>query len=230
MSLKNSLLEEFYKLFSFLDLVRKFGIRKGLQRVIYFKREAIVFERSLANEIPQFAHGHQVRLMDGRREDLNEISELYETDLGYRSRVRELNRRNENLLNRGFRLWPIYSGDTLIGHIWWLQGPIDKTSAAFRYLRWTKVSLGEGEVYLDLLFISSRFRGKGVANEVMSAVLWELQRREIKKAYTYVLKENVPSLWLIKVFGWTETRRVYFHRIFLVEAKDGCLSFISQMT
>jgi len=41
----------------------------------------------------------------------------------------------------------------------------------------------------------------------------------VVRPYTYVLKEGVPSLWTVRVFGWVEKRKVSFHRIIFLDIK-----------
>jgi len=103
-----------------------------------------------------------------------------------------------------------FRDDALIGYIWWHD---DSYAANDCYLSRFGVTLTEGEVYGDDLFIAPEFRGRGTPAAFVVAVEAELVRLGYRRMYGFVDATNTPARWLWTTSGYQVVKRRHTYRV-----------------
>jgi GNAT superfamily N-acetyltransferase len=77
-----------------------------------------------------------------------------------------------------------------------------------------RISLDATTAYLFDMYVEPEHRGMAVSTALFRAAFAQLRAQGIVKAMGYYDPTNVPALWMHRVLGYKEVRRVKVIRVF----------------
>lgn len=204
-----------YQFAQFELLIKEKDLLGALKEALYFNREMVLVEKYLETPLPNLKKIFPMNLILIKGSVLN--SEQYE----FSNKVRKM--KSKVYLKNGFNaFWGIYK-NKIIAEQWWTDFTKDKNTHPD--LKWMKINLKPGEIYAFDLFIDPEYRGSQATNFFIWNYLTELKKLNYQKIYGSFFTDNLPSLWIHRIFSYNEFKKVKRHRFFFFEIKDGKLCF-----
>jgi hypothetical protein len=194
-----SLQVRFYQI---IEIWKTKGMASLFHEVIYINRELILVEKNLVEFQPK-------PISEGKTGfKLIEISEQIAKDrrLKFSNKIRFL-KINKNL-SKGYNGFALIKNDEMIGDIWFIKP--DQTGALPYHpdLKLLEIKIGPGQAYMFDAFIEQDERGGGNINLFLNKALLALKNSGFKKIYGYYMADNLPALWMHRLFGYKEINRI----------------------
>jgi GNAT superfamily N-acetyltransferase len=95
----------------------------------------------------------------------------------------------------------------IVGHIWWHDHRLDRTSLHPQVIR-LGIDLAPGEVYSFDLFLLPQHRGGGASNDLFGLFRKHLRDAGYTKVYGVASASNLPAVWIHKLQGYRTVRTV----------------------
>jgi hypothetical protein len=208
-----------YQFEQFKLLIKGKGLKLALKDAFYINREMILVERELDKPLPKMKKFIDLKLVLLNKGDIEKIKN-YE----FADKVRKL--KSKNYLSKGYNGFFMIKNNKIIAEQWWVSKKINKRGIPHPDLKWMRRELKDGEIYAFDLFISPEFRGSPLTIFFIGSYLMELKKMNFLKIYGCFFTDNIPSLWVHRIFSYNEIGKVMRHRFFCLEIKNKmlCLS------
>jgi len=116
-------------------------------------------------------------------------------------------------LDRGYQGFAIVNGNEVVGDLWCFTPQTVLKGKNHPDLEWLDIHLNEKEAYLFDLYVKPEERGKGLVNLFLWKTLNALKEKGVTKVYGYYLTDNLPALWVHRIMGYKELKRVKRRRL-----------------
>ena len=120
-------------------------------------------------------------------------------------------------LNKGYKGFAIVKGDEVIGDIWYVSVNNFGTRMKHPDLKLLDIHLNKNDVYMFDMYVKPEERGGGVVNFLLGSALNELKEKGFIKVYGYYMAHNIPALWVHRMLGYKEMKRLKWNRLILIK-------------
>lgn len=195
------------RFYQVLEAWRAKSIFSALDKAFFIGKEAISVEKDLSSLKPLSL------LKDHRKFTFMEILKdpPEKEPLVYPLKSRRLKMLRN--LDRGDQGFAIVKGKEVVGDLWCFTPQTDLRKKNHHDLEWLDLRLNEKEAYLFDLYVKPEERGEGLVNLFLWKTLSALKDRGVTKVYGYYLKDNLPALWVHRIMGYKELKRVRQRRL-----------------
>ena len=201
----------------FVEILKSEGPSSVLKKVFFLNKEIIPAEKDLAllpalKQSPKTEAITFVEISPGAFDGLRSM---------YASKNRQV--RVSKNFKKGYRGFAVIKGEEIVGDIWYCIKA--ETGSTFRHpdlkwLEWVGIQLGERDVYLFEMYVKSQERGGGLVNFMLWNALNGLKNKGFKRAYGYCTADNIPALWVHRILGYKELKRIKMHRVLSVTRRS----------
>lgn len=185
-----------------LEAWRAKNISSALDKAFFIGKEAISVEKDLSSLKP-------FSLLKDHREFT--FMEILKDSPGKGSLVYPLKSRRLKMLrnlDKRYQGFAILNGNEVVGDLWCCTPQTGLREMNHPDLAWLGLRLHEKEAYLFDLYVKPEERGKGLVNLFLWKTLNALKDRGVTKVYGYYLTDNLPALWVHRMMGYKELKRV----------------------
>jgi GNAT superfamily N-acetyltransferase len=82
------------------------------------------------------------------------------------------------------------------------------------------IQLGEDEAYMFDMYVTPDSRGKVAAGYLLSNALQDLKDSGFTRVYGFYEKDNLPALWIHRLFGYRELGKRKVSRLLLYRKSE----------
>lgn len=104
----------------------------------------------------------------------------------------------------GYYAYAVASEGTIIGDIWCASPRNIEGCRLHPDLDWLGITCGANEAYLFDMYVTPGSRGKVASGYLLAHALNHLKGLGLERVYGFYEKENLPALWMHRLFGYRE--------------------------
>lgn len=197
-----------------LMFIKDEGLKSAFNQAIYLNDEFIVVERDLSKPPPTFRRNFDLRIVTLEKRNLDEVK-----NYKFARKVREL--KCLSYLKKGYNVFLGVQNTTVIAEQYWISTEQIKANTIHPDLKWMKREIQDNEIFAFELFTSPDYRGTPATNIFLSSYFKELVRLGYAKIFGFFPRNNIPSMWLHRMFSFEETNRVKAHRFLFFHMING---------
>jgi GNAT superfamily N-acetyltransferase len=123
-------------------------------------------------------------------------------------------RRARRYLRNGYGGVALVREGRVVGDVWYVTLADAQLPYTHPDVRAMRISLDATTAYLFDMYVEPEHRGMAVSTALFRAAFAQLRAQGIVKAMGYYDPTNVPALWMHRVLGYKEVRRVKVIRVF----------------
>lgn len=126
-----------------------------------------------------------------------------------------LSRRLKDIYNTkaGYYAYAVVSDGEIVGDIWCATPHNVKENPIHPDLTWLGINCGADDAYMFDMYVRPDSRGKVITSFLLSNALEHLRQSGFSRAYGFYDKDNLPALWVHRLFGYTELGKRKISRI-----------------
>lgn len=112
---------------------------------------------------------------------------------------------------KGYYAYAAVSNGEIIGDVWCAAPARIKCTPIHPDLPWLGITCANDEAYMFDLYVYPDSRGKVAASFLLGSALHHLKESGHKRSYGFYEVDNLPALWIHRLFGYSELgkRRSY---------------------
>ncbi|OGU05594.1 MAG: hypothetical protein A2075_24190 [Geobacteraceae bacterium GWC2_58_44] len=120
----------------------------------------------------------------------------------------------------GYYAYAVVSKGEIIGDIWCATPGNVRRDPIHPDLTWLGIECGEDDAYMFDLYVAPDSRGKVVTSYLLGNALRHLKESGYKRAYGFYDNNNLPALWIHRLFGYTELAKRKVSRVLLYKKSE----------
>jgi GNAT superfamily N-acetyltransferase len=124
----------------------------------------------------------------------------------------------------GYYAYAAVSDGEIIGDIWCATHANVKRDPIHGDLSWLDINCGANEAYMFDMYVVPGSRGKVVTSFLLGNALHHLKKSGIERVYGFYEKNNLPALWIHRLFGYTELGKRKISRVLLYRKSEAAPS------
>lgn len=190
------------RVYQIIEIWKKKGLFPLFKEILYINRELVLVEKSLVEFTPK-------KKLNGKNKlKLIEKPEqiIKDKEFIFPDKIRFL-KMNKNLA-KGYNGFAFIKNNHMIGDVWFIKCNEDGDLPYHPDLKWLGVKIDIGQAYMFDAFIKPDERGGGNINNFLNQTLTVLKNMSIEKVYGYYLSDNLPAMWMHRLFGYKEINRI----------------------
>lgn len=117
----------------------------------------------------------------------------------------------------GYYAYAVVANGEIIGDIWCATAGNVNCAPIHPDLTWLGIECGEQEAYMFDMYVAPQSRGKVVTGFLLGNALSHLKQSGYSRVYGFYEKNNLPALWIHKLFGYTELEKRKVSRVLLYQ-------------
>lgn len=194
------------------ELVKIIGLSSFLKKLIYSRHEEILQEIDL-NKVASFPSSCKLDVHNIQRQHIPRLALFRkQAGIGDADPAEGL----EEYLDHGCKGFVAELEGEIIGYIWWGDYYTDFSFDPQKYEYYLKEArVTPADTYGFDFFIMPIHRGQGKSLAILSTYLLALRDLGYKKNYGYVRVNNTAALWIYKIIGCKDIKRIVVRRFFL---------------
>ena len=106
----------------------------------------------------------------------------------------------------------------VIGDLWYAT-LLDLPRNSIPDIDWLGIDLSNNSVYLFDMYVHPEKRGALSTNLLLGGALYTLRGRGFIEAYGYYESDNLPALWVHRLFGYKEIQKLQMQKYFFIIRK-----------
>lgn len=115
----------------------------------------------------------------------------------------------------GYYAYAVVSNGEIIGDIWCATPDHVNRSPIHPDLTWLGIECGEHDAYMYDMYVAPKYRGKVVTGFLLGNALAHLKESGFERVYGFYEKNNLPALWVHRLFGYAELEKRKVCRVLL---------------
>ncbi|OEU51930.1 MAG: hypothetical protein BA871_16205 [Desulfuromonadales bacterium C00003096] len=195
------------KYFKFREHQNQHGFLSACGFTLYHMDEAVPVAKDLNDIPPVKASAEALHLI--------EVAPDAFSAMVFKTPLRNCRERAEIYFRRGYRVLALVSDETVVGDLWYVSRSTALTPGIHPDLQRLNIDLGDNEVYMFDMHVSSQQRGGGLATHLLSSALHHLHDRGYSRAWGYYSAYNIPALWVHRLIGYKEFPHYILRRFFV---------------
>jgi GNAT superfamily N-acetyltransferase len=120
----------------------------------------------------------------------------------------------------GYYAYSVVSNGQIVGDIWCATPRNIKTDPIHPDLVWLGISCGPNEAYMFDMYVKPDARGKEITSFLLSHALQHLKQNGYSRSYGFYEKNNLPALWIHRLFGYIELQKRKVSRILFYQKSE----------
>jgi GNAT superfamily N-acetyltransferase len=120
----------------------------------------------------------------------------------------------------GYYAYAVVSNGEVIGDIWCATPRNVKSAPIHQDLSFLGIECGENEAYMFDMYVAPDARGKVITNVLLGNALHHLKESGFDRVYGFYEKNNLPALWIHRLFGYTELQKRKVCRVLLYQRSE----------
>lgn len=206
----------------FLEVAREKSPREALGRVLssFVQLNRVVvpvyMELSVPKKAPKQVDSEGLDIIMVERGNVESVACLHKV----------ASRRLKCALNtgRGYYAYAVVSNGEIIGDIWCATPRDIECNPVHPDLNFLGITCGENEAYMFDMYVVPDSRGKVVAGYLLANALRDLKEKGLSRVYGFYEKDNLPALWIHRLFGYTELGKRKVYRLLVYNKSEAVTS------
>jgi GNAT superfamily N-acetyltransferase len=180
---------------------------------VYLRTDAVIVEKSTGITLPGRAQGHA-----SAQAEIVNVLPLVGNDTYFRGLATRFGslgiHRARRYLRNGYGGVALVRGDRVVGDVWYVTLPDARLPYAHPDVRLMRISLDAATAYSFNMYVEPDHRSMAASAALFEAVFAALRQRGIEKVVGAYRSNYMPALWMHRLAGFREVRRVRIHRVF----------------
>lgn len=194
-----------------IEVIKQQGFVEFLKETFHFNREIVVTYKNLEEDLnyDKYVMNNNYKFLELSKQNIDDY------DLNFTMKSRQM--KANSLVEQGYHCFCLVDGNNVLGDIWYFSYDNNYARDNHRDLDYLRITLQPKEAYMFDMHVLKDKRGGDLVKILLANALLELKENECAKVYGYYVSNNIPALWVHRIFGYKEimkykTNRFLFYR------------------
>lgn len=113
----------------------------------------------------------------------------------------------------GYVAYAVIINNRIVGDIWCAEGGSPAMHLSHPDLVWLGIAATESDAYMFDMYLHVDQRGNAITNFLLGRALEYLKNSGFLRVYGYYERENLPALWVHRLFGYRELKKITINQV-----------------
>jgi GNAT superfamily N-acetyltransferase len=184
------------------------GISNTLKEIFFLNRNVIVFEKDLDNLNSKISpvNKSEIEFINISKSNFSRFSAKFPSKSRYLKTLKNT--------NKGYESFALIRNNTIVGDCWFAAPFGYANNLIHPDLNMLGIEAREKDAYMFDMYVIPEERGTK-STDLLKYAFLALKDRGIKKICTFVMANNTPAIWMVRMLGFKELNRKKIHRFLL---------------
>ena len=195
----------FIKINQLIERLKSDGVRGIIKETIFFNRIAVTFEKNLSD------FRGEIEVSNNSNIEIKNISKI-DTKINYKFTNKSRYLKTINNIKKGYETFVLIRDKEIIGDCWFATSLEADKKMLHPDLKLFGIKPVQKSAYMFDMYVKPEERGTDVTNSILKYAYTNFSERGITKVYTYVMADNTPAIWMVRMLGFKELKKLNMRR------------------
>ncbi len=193
------------KVNQFIERLKSDGVKGVIKETIFLNRKAVTFEKDLSD------FKADVKLTKDSNIEIKKISNS-NSKIEYKFPNKSRYLKTLNNIKKGYETFVLIRNEEIIGDCWFATSLEADKKMLHHDLDLFGIKPVQKSAYMFDMYVKPEERGTEVTNSILKYAYNDFSKRGITKVYTYVMADNTPAIWMVRMLGFKELKKLSMQR------------------
>jgi GNAT superfamily N-acetyltransferase len=123
-------------------------------------------------------------------------------------------------ISKGYETFVLIRDNEVIGDCWFATSLEADRVTLHPDLELFGINPVQKSAYMFDMYVKPEERGTDVTTSILKYAYNNFKDRGIEKVYTYVMAENTPAIWMVRILGFKELKKLRMRRFLFFKRVD----------